>query len=208
MLLARCVNRARKARKRPQGFVPSAFFNASPDPDQQPLHHTEMSQTQTSPLIIPTVAARATSSGSPYSHYSSSWSSNPANTASTSPSLSPQILTTSLNHTRSVGGNSEQTGARSSETASSIHEPFQSPYESPPYSLAASSSTRLSGLPILAAPAIALASLAHDQPGLHRSMIAHQKSLEAEDKTQEGRMEVLKSTEEPQSNDPPPRYDA
>ncbi|KAF9568228.1 hypothetical protein CPC08DRAFT_451930 [Agrocybe pediades] len=242
MLLARCVNRARKARKRPQGFIPTSFFNVSPHHSEleetQPIHQTEMSQTQFSPLLIaPAVAAGATSSPSPspYPRYSSSWaSSNPTttsnsnrNTASDSPSLSPQILAGSLRHNRSVGSghDSEQErtsamytsttsasgmgtgfrgGSSSCETTSSIHEPLQSPYESPPYSphspgTTASTSTGFnSGLPMVAA-----AAQVHDQAGLHRSMVAYQKSLEANGKADEGHMETF-----PSSNDPPPRYDA
>ncbi|KAF4620642.1 hypothetical protein D9613_000238 [Agrocybe pediades] len=246
MLLARCVNRARKARKRPQGFIPTSFFNVSPHHSEleetQPIHQTEMSQTQFSPLLIaPAVAAGATSSPSPspYSRYSSSWaSSNPTSTTSNSnrnrntasdspPSLSPQILAGSLRHNRSVGSghDSEQErtsamytsttsasgmgtgfrgGSSSCETTSSIHEPLQSPYESPPYSphspgTTASTSTGFnSGLPMVAA-----AAQVHDQAGLHRSMVAYQKSLEANGKADEGHMETF-----PSSNDPPPRYDA
>ncbi|KDR75014.1 hypothetical protein GALMADRAFT_521399 [Galerina marginata CBS 339.88] len=192
MLLAKCIHRAHKARKRPRGFLPlTAFFAGTPPKTQLPT--TEMSQTHSSPLISSAVAAGATSSPNPiFTRYSRSFS-----TSATS-SLSPLLPAASLQHSHSIGSSSGQSTAHTRATADL--DILQTPPGSP----------HVGGLlPIISAAASGSASASRaiepESSPLHRAMTLHQKALETDTKghEEEGTIEIDKIEG---MNDPPPGY--
>ena len=191
MVLAKYLNRTRKARKRPVGFVP-AFPNLSP-PEQTNAPNTETSQSQSTPLISSAVAARdITDATPPYPH--SFYGDNRGDNPSLSPLVTPAVP---LRHSAAVDASSPSNEHPSSD-ASSNHEPLQSPYET-------SSFFNSANLPLWAVGGV----LPHgagtfplpsspEPSGLHREMTTFQKALEAGEKAQQ--------TSQSETRGSPPNY--
>lgn len=195
LLLAICCRRIRRAKKDPDAPLPVLFFSRSPR-TQTP--QTEMSQTQSSPLVAPAVAAGLTSN--PFiTRYSRSFNSLNSSPASSSPLVPASNLPRHSNSVTSSSGRSTSHTTATSEL-DILQPPRGSPVMSPPSTL----------LPIITAAAEAAAQASPPTSAqlspLHRSLTMHQKALEADEKGQnEGHMEI----EQIQGlNDPPPEYDA
>jgi len=194
MLLAKYLNRVRKARKRPVGFVP-AFPNLSP-PEQTNAPNTETSQSQSTPLISSAAAARGiTDPSPPYPH------SFYGEIRGTNPSLFPLVTPAVPLHHSAVVDASSPSNEYPSSDASSNHEPLQSPYETssffdsanlPLWTVGGVSPHGAGTFPLPSSP---------EPSGLHREMTAHQKTLEAGEKGRD-----TQRTPQSETRGPPPNY--
>ncbi|KAF8971128.1 hypothetical protein BDZ97DRAFT_1341189 [Flammula alnicola] len=202
LLLAKCLSRMRKARKRPQELLPSKFLAPASSKPQPPV--TEMSQTQSSPLISSAVAARVTTNAPP--HYPHSVTTNTTNSTFTSLSLSPLIPAAGLNHPRSIASSSDHSASLSYTDASFGHEPLQSHYDLPPSSWGAHTieAALERGAITSSLTGTSSSSTEPEASGLQRAMTAYQKALEAEDQKDS----QVASTKQDDIQDPPPKYDA
>ena len=194
MLLAKCLNRARKARKRPVGFVP-AFPNFSP-PKQTNAPDNEISHSRSNFMISSAGAARAiTDPTPPYSpFYGEGRRANP----SLSPLVTPVMP---LRHSAIVDASSLSDERPSSDTSSS-HGPLQSPYETLPSNAAS--------LPLLAVGSRGTGFFPSPSspgpPGLHREMAAFQKTLEIGEKGRDGDAQLTQQASPLEMRGPPPKY--
>lgn len=193
------LHRWRKARKRGKGFVPATYLG-SPSSPQFP--RTEMSQTQSSPIISSAVASRMTST--PPHHYPHSV---------TTTSLSPLIPAATLEHSRSFTGSSNRRTSLSYTDGSSSHEPIHSVHEMSSSSWGASLSLNATHATLghSAAGSTTGSSVVSEPSGLLRALTGHQKALEAEDQKQSQGVPSNSKEDEagiPEVHDPPPRYDA
>lgn len=194
MLLAKCLNRARKARKRPIGFVP-VFPNPSP-PKQTNAADNEISQSQSNFMISSARPARAiTDPTPPYSpFYGKGRRANPP----LSPLVTPVVP---LRHSAIVDTSSPSDEHTSSDGSSS-HGPLQSPYETSSYNIAS--------LPLLAVGGHGTgffpSSSPPGAPGLHREMAAFQKALEGGEKGREGDAQLTQQAAPLEMRGPPPKY--
>jgi hypothetical protein len=194
MLLAKCLNRARKARKRPVGFVP-AFPNLSP-PKQTNAPDNEISQSRSNLMISSAGAARAiTDPTPPYSpFYGGGRRANPP----LSPIVTPVVP---LRHSVIVDASSPSDEHTSSDAISS-HGPLQSPYETLPSNIAS--------LPLLAVggPGTGFfsSSSSPGPPGLHREMATFQKALEVGEKGRDGDAQLSQQASPLEMRGPPPKY--
>ncbi|KAF8902957.1 hypothetical protein CPB84DRAFT_1775306 [Gymnopilus junonius] len=194
-LLTICCRRIRKAKKDPDAPLLVLFSRSSRVQTPQ----TEMSQTQSSPLVASAIAAGLTSN--PFiTRYSRSFQSLNSSPASSSPLVPASSLP---HHSNSVASSSGQ--STSHTTATSDLDILQPPRTSP------FMNTHSTLLPIINAAAKAAARASPPTSAqlspLHRSLTMHQKALDADEKEQEGRMET-DQIQEMNENDPPPEYNA
>ncbi|KAF9482250.1 hypothetical protein BDN70DRAFT_452297 [Pholiota conissans] len=198
------LHRWRKARKRGKGFVPATYLGSPSNPQ---FPRTEMSQTQSSPIVASAVASRMTST--PPHHYPHSV---------TTTSLSPLIPAATLEHSRSFTSSSNRRTSLSYTDGSSAHEPVHSAHEMSSSSFGASLNPATLGHSLSAlshsGPGSTTSSSDVSEPsGLLRVLTGHQKALEAQDQ-KDSRAGVGPSDSKqeepdaPEVNDPPPRYDA
>lgn len=193
MLLAKYLNRARKARKRPVGFVP-AFPNLSP-PERTNAPDTEISQSQSSPLISSAGAARAITDPTP--PYSPAFYGEDRRTnLPLSPLATPTVP---LRHPVIVDASSPS-NEHTSGDASSSHEPLQSPYET--------SSPNSASLPPLAVGGHGTGSFplssSPEPSGVHREIAVLQKALEAGGKGRD--VQITQQAPQLDTRGPPPKY--
>lgn len=200
--------RWRRSRNHPQASLPPMYKAGPPPPFNGPFPPTEMSQTQSSPLVALAVASRMTST--PPRHYPPS---------STTGSMSPLITAGSLGHSLSITSSSNRRTSLSYTDGDSSHEPLHSTQEAQvPTSYLPSGlfgSDFAGGLAgIILGSTTTPASPTAEPSNLVRAMTAYQKSLEAEDQksSQSGAStsDVVKQEEQDitESHDPPPSYDA
>ncbi|KIM45444.1 hypothetical protein M413DRAFT_340771 [Hebeloma cylindrosporum] len=194
MLLAKYRNRARKARKRPVGFA-SVFphFSAA---EQTNTPDTEMSQSQSSPLIPPAGASAARvapDSAPPYRHSHSFYGEDRTIDPFFSPYSTPDVPP---HHSAIVEG-SPPPNEHTRSDASSGHEPLQSPYETglPPLAMA----------DVLPHDAGLLPSSFPPEPsGLHHEMATFQKALEGDAKGIDA--QLTRQTSQLETRGSPPKY--
>lgn len=199
MLLSKCVNRSRKARKRPKGFVQSGSFPSSRP--QTPT--TEMSQTQFSGSVLPSnLVAQATSG--PYPHSSVYYSTSDSSKTSTFASSTPLLPSSGAGVAPSVTNSSaRRTSLSYTDVSSDAGHPLPSPYDTTTLSSwhASQASSPHGGAGVsssLAAAAVAAAAASPNASPLHRSMAAFQKALEDDSNKANSSTANL--------HDPPPQY--
>ena len=199
MILTKCINRSRKAQKRPKGFVQAGNFPSIP---QTPT--TEMSQTQFShPVISSDIVAQATSG--PYPHSSAYYSTSDSSKTSTFASSTPLLPAGGANVAHSITNSSaRRTSISYTDISSDAGHPLPSPYDTATLSSwhASQSSSAHGGAGVsssLAAAAVAATAAAPNASPLHRSMAAFQKALEDES--------TKANSATANVHDPPPQYD-
>jgi hypothetical protein len=200
MLLSKCINRSRKARKQPKGFIQQGSFPSTRP--QTPT--TEMSQTQFShPVISSDIVAQATSG--PYPHSSAYYSTSGSSKTSTFASSAPLLPAAGANVARSVTNSSaRRTSLSYTDGSSDAGYPLPTPYDTATLSSwhASQASSAHGGAGVsssLAAAAVAAIAASPNASPLHQSMATFQKALEDESSKA--------NSAEANAHDPPPQYD-
>jgi len=177
MLLIKCRKRSRKARRRPQTFVASSFFNTSgsrPTTPTRAMSQTRSVETAMSP------ATDAVTMPSPPATYHSYY--QPFGTPNANNSQAPLLLVGGLNRSRSAVSLGRRSSLSDAEASSSAHNPLPSPYDRSAWAGAGTGGSM--GLATAAIHNNDASSSSSRSPGthsdLHSAMTSHQKALEAE----------------------------